>query len=1035
MNEPSPPLESKLGDELLADLADEFLLHYRAGEQPSVDELAGKYPDLADRIRELFPAMIAMEQPALGATVDLAPSVERVGATIGRYKLLERIGEGGFGVVYMAEQQHPVRRKVALKVVKPGMDSCQVLARFEAERQALAIMDHPNIAKVFDAGATDAGRPYFVMELVRGEPITEFCDRNQLSPRARLELFAQVCRAVQHAHTKGVIHRDIKPTNVLVEMHDTSPVVKVIDFGVAKALGQELTDKTLFTGFAQLLGTPLYMSPEQAGRSALDIDTRSDIYSLGVLLYELLTGTTPFDRERFKRAAHDEICRIIREEEPPKPSTRLSESKASLLSISAQRQTEPATLTRLVRGELDWIVMKALEKDRARRYETASGMAHDIERYLRSEPVEACPPSSLYRFKKFVRRNKGPVLAAALVLIALIAGIAGTSFGLMRAEQARRAEAKRAAGERQARQESQEREAETNAVLDFVENKVLAAARPEGLYGGLGHDVTLRRAIEVALPFVDESFKDRPLIEARLRMTLGWSFEILSEHKIGGEQFSKALALYAKHRGPNHLDTIESKYALATSYDHAGRHDEALKLFKDALAHFKAKLGPEHSDTLKCMHGLAISYLRHGRHAESIKLLEETLKLRKAKPGSNRRATLISMMDLASAYGRADRQRDAIKLYEATLALMNAELGSEHPSTLLCKNNLAVWYTRLNRPADAFKILPEALTSARTALGPHHRQTFVFMRNLATCYDGLGQHDEAIELYEETLALMKAHLGPDDPETLACRGCLGVSYANVGRHAEAARLREESLSLRKVKFGDDHPNTLGTMKNLAITYMALGRHRDAINLRKELLAIQKVKLGPDHADTLSTMNSVLQSAEALGEAEFDRAVEEYREAFRLEPNSTFALNQLVGALNHRSWTLATDANRDKRDPDRAVELAAEVVTLTPQVADCWNNLGVARYRAADYEGAIAALEKFRQLRTGTGEWSNPFFLAMAHWQLGNKDEAQRWYKTAVTWMDKKAPKSESLIRFRAEASDLMGLNDKTVNTSSSASRQ
>ena len=292
-----------------------------------MDEYAAKHPEFADRIRELFPAVIAMEQPGLGATVDFAPPTERVGATIGRYKLLERIGEGGFGVVYMAEQQQPVRRKVALKVVKPGMDSRQVLARFEAERQALAIMDHENIAKVFDGGMTDSGRPYFVMELVKGEPITEYCDRNQLSPRQRLELFMQVCHAVQHAHTKGIIHRDIKPTNVLVSMHDTTPVVKVIDFGVAKALGQALTDKTLFTGFAQFLGTPLYMSPEQAGQSALDVDTRSDIYSLGVLLYELLTGTTPFDKERFKQAAHDEICRIIREEEPPKPSTRLSESK------------------------------------------------------------------------------------------------------------------------------------------------------------------------------------------------------------------------------------------------------------------------------------------------------------------------------------------------------------------------------------------------------------------------------------------------------------------------------------------------------------------------------------------------------------------------------------------------------------------------------------------------------------------------------------------------------------------------------------
>ncbi|HLW67897.1 MAG TPA: serine/threonine-protein kinase, partial [Gemmataceae bacterium] len=312
-----------------------------------------------------------------GATVD-APTTESPDTVIGPYKLLEQIGEGGFGVVFMAEQTEPVRRKVALKILKPGMDTRQVVARFEAERQALAIMDHPNIAKVHDGGQTGSGRPYFVMELVRGTPITEFCDQNQLTPRQRLELFGSVCQAVQHAHQKGIIHRDLKPSNVLVSRHDTTPIVKVIDFGVAKALGQELTDKTLFTGIAQMIGTPLYMSPEQAGMSDLDIDTRSDIYSLGVLLYELLTGTTPFDKGRLKEAGYDEIRRIIREEEPPKPSTRLAQSTETLPSISTQRQTEPAKLTKLVRGELDWIVMKALEKDRNRRYETASAFAADV---------------------------------------------------------------------------------------------------------------------------------------------------------------------------------------------------------------------------------------------------------------------------------------------------------------------------------------------------------------------------------------------------------------------------------------------------------------------------------------------------------------------------------------------------------------------------------------------------------------------------------------------------------------------------------
>uniref|UniRef100_A0A7C2NSW9 Protein kinase domain-containing protein n=1 Tax=Schlesneria paludicola TaxID=360056 RepID=A0A7C2NSW9_9PLAN len=347
---------------------------------------------------------------------------ERPGAEVGPYKLLEQIGEGGFGVVFMAEQLRPVRRKVALKVIKPGMDTRQVIARFEAERQALVLMDHPNIARVLDAGETSTGRPYFVMELVKGIPITQYCDEVQLTARERLGLFVNVCHAVQHAHQKGIIHRDLKPTNVLVTLHDGTPVVKVIDFGVAKATGSQLTDKTLFTGFAQMIGTPLYMSPEQAALSGLDIDTRSDVYSLGVLLYELLTGTTPLASERFKQAAFDEIRRLIREEELPKPSTRILTLGASASTISAQRKTEPQKLQQLLRNELDWIVMRSLEKDRTRRYETAIGLARDVQRYLDDQPVEACPPSPVYRLSKFVRRNRIAVLSGSLVAASLVMG-------------------------------------------------------------------------------------------------------------------------------------------------------------------------------------------------------------------------------------------------------------------------------------------------------------------------------------------------------------------------------------------------------------------------------------------------------------------------------------------------------------------------------------------------------------------------------------------------------------------------------------
>ena len=355
--------------------------------------------------------------------------MELPGTVIGPYKLLEQIGEGGFGIVFMAEQQHPVRRKVALKVVKPGMDSKQVVARFEAERQALALMDHPHIAHVLDAGATDAGRPYFVMELIRGIPITAFCDDNRLTTRERLELFLTVCRAVQHAHQKGIIHRDLKPSNVLVTLRDGKPVVKVIDFGIAKAIGQErLTDKTLWTGFAQMIGTPLYMSPEQAEMSGQDMDTRTDIYALGVLLYELLTGTTPFDKERLQEASYDEIRRIIREEEPAKPSARISTVGQAATTVSANRRSEPQRLSRLLRRELDWIVMKALEKDRNRRYDTASSFAADVQSYLDDEPVQACPPTLGQRLAKWSRRHKTAMRAVAAVLLLAVAGLAASTW-------------------------------------------------------------------------------------------------------------------------------------------------------------------------------------------------------------------------------------------------------------------------------------------------------------------------------------------------------------------------------------------------------------------------------------------------------------------------------------------------------------------------------------------------------------------------------------------------------------------------------
>src|SRR5262245_26865121 len=716
-------------------------------------------------------------------------------------------------------------------------------------------MDHPNIAKVFDGGATSSWRPYFVMELVKGVPITEFCDQNRLTPRQRLELFVPVCQAVQHAHQKGIIHRDLKPSNILVVLHDTRPVPKVIDFGIAKALGQHLTDKTLFTGFAQMVGTPLYMSPEQAGQSGLDIDTRSDIYALGVLLYELLTGTTPFTKERLQQAAFDEIRRIIREEEPPKPSTRLSESKDSLPSISAQRHTEPAQLTKLVQGELDWIAMKSLEKDRNRRYATANAFASDIQRYLADEPVAACPPSRSYRLRKFVRRNRNAVLAAALVAAALIAGIVGTKWGLSRADRARADEAEHrkiaeekekqaqaaALAEKKAKDAARLRTAETQAVLDFVESKVLAAARPKGQERGLGHDVTLRKAIETAVPFVDQSFGNEPLIEARLRLTLGASFRYLGEPTKAMEQFRRARALFNDHLGPHHPDTLKSMNGVALMHEFLGEGDQSLALRLEILDQRKLQLGPVHPDTIAAMINLANSFSYLGRHTDALSLRKETLTLARSTLGPNHPDVFLCMSNLANSYEAMGEQDKALQLREETLALRTAhkDLGPEHPDTIQSMNNLAVSYNAFGRHREALHLRQKTLDLAIAQLGLEHPDTLNKWHNIAFSYAALGEHNKALDIRQQTLERRKAHLeiGPNHPDTFRSMHSLALTYSALGRHADALKLHQETQAVRAKKFGPSHSETLRSMKEVALCLVNLNRGEDAVAMVDECVRL------------------------------------------------------------------------------------------------------------------------------------------------------------------------------------------------------
>src|SRR5882672_6440836 len=578
---------------------------------------------------------------------------EALGTKIGHYKLLQLIGEGGFGSVYMAEQLHPVRRKVALKIIKLGMDTRQVIARFEAERQALAMMDHPNIAKVLDAGATETGRPYFVMELVKGVPITQYCDTNNVSTRERLDLFVQVCRAVQHAHQKGIIHRDIKPTNILVTMADGIPIPKVIDFGIAKATQNPLTDKTLFTEYRALVGTPEYMSPEQAEMAGIDIDTRSDIYSLGVLLYELLTGTTPFDAKELRSKGAPEIQRIIREVDPPKPSTRLN-TLATVVEVAAHRRTDPAKLNRIVRGELDWIVMRCLEKDRTRRYETATMLAGDITKYLRDEPIAAGPPGTAYQLRKLARRYKWPLAMAAGLAAALVLGIVGTTVGLIKTNNARKDalaaekmaleeknktlelyhEVKKAQALAEENSTMAKQEAEkAQAVGNFVHS--LLSGRTEA--GGSGRDVRVADLLDVAASEIDSKFKDQPELRITARVTVGDSYQSLGLYEAAQEQYQRAMDLSRKMSGLASVETLSIGAKLGLALANVERGEEGLESAKQTYVTAKQTLGENHAVTQNAANSLGLLLYKQKQFAEAEKIFRDLITQAKAQAGDGKK--------------------------------------------------------------------------------------------------------------------------------------------------------------------------------------------------------------------------------------------------------------------------------------------------------------------------------------------------------------------------------------------------------------
>jgi non-specific serine/threonine protein kinase/serine/threonine-protein kinase len=848
-----------------------------------VEEYVARHPALADRIRNVLFAVALIEQGRSDPTL----SPEGPGSTIGRYKLLERIGEGGFGVVYMAEQQHPVRRKVALKVIKPGMDSKQVIARFEAERQALAMMDHRNIARVLDAGATDSGRPFVVMELVKGVPVTEYCDANNLSTRERLDLFVQVCNAVQHAHTKGVIHRDLKPTNVLVTVADGAAVPKVIDFGIAKATQARLTEKTLFTEFRQMVGTPAYMSPEQAEMNSADVDTRSDVYSLGVLLYELLTGTTPFDPKQLREAAYVEIQRIIREVEPPRPSTRLNTLGETLRSVAAHRRTDPARLGRTVRGELDWVVMKCLEKDRARRYATADGLARDVGRYLRDEPVEASPPGAGYRLRKFVKRNRGRVASAALVVAALLAGIAGTTWGMIRADHARR-NAVSAKEEAQKRLGQVEKGTEILAAV-FRDLDPIAAEKA----GVTSRHLLSRRLTEAAQHLEGDAVGD-PLVVARLQHLLGVSLRELRHPEQAEGVIVKALRTRERLQGPDHLDTVATKHELAKVYRALGKFSLAAELFEEVVQVRTARLGADHLDTAATKHHLAVTYRVMEKCAPAEELLREVLAVRSAALGADDLETVATKNELGVVYQCRGKHGPAEELLKEAMAARIARLGADHSDVSSTRYQLALLYHSQRKFAAAEKLLGEVVAARAAAVGANDPDTANAKHALAGVYCDQWKFDLAEPLYEEVLAARTAAWGPDHPDTLVSAWNLAILYrclkqseraipvlretltrAEATRHLYTSRMRadlgalycdvrqyDNAIPLLERAHREDRQDpALGWVGNaLLISYVGARRTDDALGLAREQVREAREKFPADSPELAA---EVAPPAEAL----------------------------------------------------------------------------------------------------------------------------------------------------------------------------
>ena len=762
-----------------------------------------------ERLRRLL--FEGMEEPEGQEDIMLSQtddSTKSEGQWIGSYQLIGTLGEGGMGIVYLAKQVEPMRRQVALKIIKPGMDSKRVIARFEAERQALALLEHPNIAHVYEAGATEVGRPYFVMEYVKGLPITDYCDHHKLTIEDRLNLFRQVCLAVHYAHQKGIIHRDIKPSNILISLQNDQAVPKIIDFGVAKAITQPLTERTLATEDSQLLGTPEYMSPEQADMANEDIDTQSDIYSLGVLLYVLLTGILPFDSDTLREGGIDNIRKVIREIDPRTPSTQLTRLGEKGVTIAQNRRMEIQTLARHLRKELEWIPLKAMRKERSERYRSASELADEIENYLKGAPLIAGPLSTMYRFKKFVRRNKVMVGGTvAIVLVSFIGAIVSLIFAL---------------GQARARAEAQ-------SVTRFLSVDVLEAT------GRIrGRDVTAVDVLDIASKNLESKFQDQPLVEAQIRWRLGRAWSAISDPRAAIPHIVRSYQLRREHYGERGSHTVRTKNYLGLVYVAAGQYKEAEHLFDELIQ----ESNPNNVVPLleiKC--NLALVYIEQGRYKEAEYLLIEALSSKDA--WWQRQYTWQQrpyLEHLGEVYLYQGRYEEAEQLFKERKKENDAPYG-----VVSSMFGLGCLYTIQKRYDEAEKQFREGIEFGRRELpGKDHRFTLCNINGFALLRTKQKLYDEAERLFHEALEGRKLKLGEDHPHTLETKNDLAVLYKEQSQYDEAEKLFLEAVEGRRLKLGDTHPHTLESWNNLIDLYEAWGKSEKAEEWRANLLQTEAV---------------------------------------------------------------------------------------------------------------------------------------------------------------------------------------------------